>query len=236
MNPVAIPSTATAFLSLEQKPGWTKQSGPPITGPGAITPATWNILQVTPPPFQPPTTLTLQTVGVKGQWADWMAKAPTVSLPADWTGNFLLRASYMFDSVAGIQAFEVGRRLTNANGVTDNGQAQLVPLAGGLLEFDIVPSAAGGWKDTGIRFPTFVASTLYQEEIYYTSNAAGALSMQYVSLQGHLQVIPADCQNIAGAVQNPRWALREAVPAFQLDANPTAIPFNPVVTLSCWAW
>jgi hypothetical protein len=60
--------------------------------------------------------------------------------------------------------------------------------------------------------------------------------MQYVSLQGNLQAIPADCQNIAGAVQNPRWALSEAVPAFQLDANPTAIPFNPVVTLSCWAW
>ncbi len=236
MQPVTIPANATAFLDLEQQTGWSKQSGPSITGPGAVTPAVWDIVQVTPPPIQPPVTLTLQTVGVKGKWADWMAKAPNVKLPLNWAGNFLIRASYKFDSVVGIQAFEVGRRLTNANKVTDNGQTQLVPIAGGLLELDIVPSAAGGWKDTGIRFPTFVADTLYSEELYYINSADGACSLQYVILNGNLQVIPADCQNIAGSVQSEPWTPSEAVPAFQLDANPTATPFNPVVTMSIWAW
>ena len=237
MNPVVMPSTGvTAYANLEQKPGWTKQSGPAITGPGAVTPSIWDILQVTPPPVQPPTTLTLQTTGVKGQWADWMAKAPTIAIPKDWTGNFLLRASYTFDSVVGIQAFEVGRRLTNAQQITDNGQMQMVPGSGGLMQVDIVPSAAGGWKDTGIRFPTFVANQLYQEEIYYQSTPAGVLSIQYVMLNGNLQPIPASCQNIAGSKQNPAWGASEAVPAYQCDANPTAIPFNPVVALSCYAW
>jgi hypothetical protein len=60
----------------------------------------------------------------------------------------LVRASYTFISIGGIQAWEIGRRLTNASGVTDNGQILLVPVSGGLLEFDLVPSASGGWKDT----------------------------------------------------------------------------------------
>ena len=238
MNPAVIPASATAFLSLEQKTGWSKQSGLPITGQGAVTPSVWNFVQTLPPPIQPPMKMVLQTTGVKGQWADWAAKAPTIQLPKSWTGNFLLRASYLFDSVTGIQAFEVGRRLTNFSGLTDNGQVQLVPIAGGVLECDFVPSSAGGgWKDSGIRFPTFQPGVLYQEELYWTSNVqTGALSLQYISLNGDLQPFPASAQGLAAAKMSPEWALGEAVAMFQCDANPTAIPFNPEVTLSCWAW
>jgi hypothetical protein len=237
MQPVSIPASATAFLNLETRPGWTKQSGPAITGPGAVIPATWNINQVVPPLVQPPTTLTLETAGIKGSWADWMAKAPPIAIPATAT-NCLLRASYIYNSVQGIQASEVGWRGSNAQKVTNNGQAQLVPLSNGKLEFDIVPSAAGGWKDTGLRYPLFVAEMLNSQEQYYTMGAGAEwpLSMQYMMLNGLLQAIPADCQNIAGAVQNPPWAPLEAVPAFQEDANPTGIPFARQVTLSLWFW
>src|ERR1700678_1745066 len=135
MNPIAIPPNATAYVGLEQQAGWEKQAGPSIGSPGQPDPAIWDIVQSWPPPIQPPMTMTLKTTGVKGSWCDWMAKAPPI--PASDLLNCLIRATYTFDSVEGIQAWEVGRRRTNKNKITDNGQTQLVPIAGGLLEFDI---------------------------------------------------------------------------------------------------
>jgi hypothetical protein len=230
MQPVTIPASATAFLNLEQKTGWTKQSDPSITGPGAVTPAVWDFAQEMPAPIQPPMTLTLKTTGVAGKWSDWMCKAPPI--PASDLLNCLIRASYTFDSVEGIQAWEIGRRRTNKSKITDNGQTQLVPIQGGLLEYDIVPSAAGGWKDTGIRFPMWKPGAVNEQEMYWVNDPDGALSQQYVMLNGVLQPIPASLQHIVGA--NLDWDA--TVAAFQCDANPTAKPFNATVTLSIWMW
>jgi hypothetical protein len=232
MNPISIPSTATSFLALEQKPGWTKESGPSIETPGQPEPYAWNIIQVTPEPVTPPVTLNLQTQGVKGYYCDWMAKAPTVQVP-ETALNCLIRTTYEFDSVEGLQAWEWGIRWTNNNGITNNGQGQLVPI-GGKLEYDLVPGPSGGWKDTGLRFPMFTVGTLYQDERYWTLNAAGALSQQYIMLNGVLQPIPAALQNIPGA--NIGWGKNEGVPAFQPDANPLAIAFNPQVTMNVYFW
>ena len=55
MQPVSSPSTATAFLNLEQQTGWTANDSSGI-GPHPL--AVKKIVQVTPPPIQPPTTLT----------------------------------------------------------------------------------------------------------------------------------------------------------------------------------
>jgi hypothetical protein len=146
----------------------------------------------------------------------------------------LIRASFTFSSVSGIQAWEVGRRSTNASGITDNGQTQLVPKRGSKLEFDIVPSSSHGWQDTECRFPRFVAGTTYNEELYYVNDSSGALSLEYVSLNGTLCTIPPSLQNIAGAALG--WSPSEAVVAFQPDANKSAVAYNAVVTISAWTW
>jgi hypothetical protein len=176
-------------------------------------------------------TMTLSTTGVKGKYCDWMCKKTVPVMPGAL--NCLIRAGYTFDSVVGINAWEIGRRRTNGNKITDNGQTQLVPR-NGQLEFDIVPSAKGGWQDTGIRFPMFDPGVAYDQELYYVNDAGGALSLIYVSLNGNLQPIPAGLQHIAGA--NLGWAAAEAVFAFQPDANPTGTPFNARVKISAWFW
>src|SRR5580658_193449 len=173
--PATIPASATAYTSLEQQTGWTDQGGPPI---GPATPSVFEIVQVLPPPIQPPMTMTLRTVGVEGKYCGWMAER-VVTAPAGQF-NSLLRTSVMFDSVAGLQAFEIGRRRTDENGVTDNGQTNFVPLGDGTMAVWIVPSAAGGWQDTGLRFPTFVGGPRDEIEQYWVSDADGALSLVYV--------------------------------------------------------
>jgi hypothetical protein len=175
--------------------------------------------------------MTLDTTGTLGKYTGWMAKK-TISTSGQ--SNMLIRATYVFSSVSGIQAWEVGRRSTDSNGVTDNGQTQLVPIKGGLLEFDIVPSASGGWKDTGCRFPTFVAGTTYNEEIYYVDDASGSLSVMYVELNGTVCSIPSNLQSVTGASLG--WSPNSAVIAFQPDANPSAVAYNAMVTMNVWVW
>lgn len=236
LQPVTIPSNATAYLNLEQQPGWTKQSGPAITGKGAVTPETWDIVQVTPPPIVQATTLKLRTTGVKGQYCDWMAKAAPLKMPAG-AASCLIRSSYTLDTILGLQALEIGWRGTNEQGITNNGQAELVPINGGKqLRLDLVPSAQGGWEDATVRFPMFVAGRANQQEQFYAMDPDGALSMQYFMLNGALALIPVALQKIAGAKQNPPWALLTAVPAVQIDANPTGTPFEVQVALSIWFW
>lgn len=242
--PVTIPGGATSYPSLEQNSGWTGDSTFAVSG--AVAPA---VCEITPTGVGNPcpgagtsgggtftgggggSTLTLSTTGISGQYSGWMAKN---SITTSGQLNMVMRASYTFDSVSGIQAWEIGRRATNAAGITDNGQTQLVPISGSLLELDLVPSSSGGWQDTGCRFPTFVASTLYSEELYYINTSGGALSIKYVSLNGTLCTIPSGLQNIAGASLG--WTPNEAVVAFQPDANTSAVAYNGVVTMSVWAW
>jgi hypothetical protein len=229
LYPVTIPGDATANLSLEQTTGWTTDASSDIS---PNPPCAYAIV----PTGGGGSTMTLQTTGCANLYTGWMAKK-TVSTTAGQL-NFLLRASYTFTSVTGIQAWEVGRRATNNAGVTDNGQTQLVPISGSLLEFDVVPSPSGGWADTGCRFPTFTATTTYNEELYWTSTTAGALSLQYVSLNGTLCIIPTANQNVAGVVMSPPWSANEMVVAFQPDAKnlATPVPYNAVVTMSAWTW
>jgi hypothetical protein len=223
--PVTIPNGATAFLSLEQKTGWTADASSSIS---PNPPALYAIN----PTGGGGATMTLETRGTSGKYTGWMAKK-VITIPSGDL-HMLARASYNFSSVSGIQAWEVGRRATNAAKITDNGQTQLVPISGGQLEFDIVPSASGGWKDTGCRFPTFVAGKTYNEELYYTDDTNGALSLEYVSLNGTLCAIPSNLQHIAGA--SAGWAPNSAVMAFQPDANPTAVAYNAIITMNVWTW
>jgi hypothetical protein len=235
MQVVTIPSTATAFLSLEQKQGWTKQSGPAIESPNQPEPAVWDFTQVQPPPITPPIVMTLKTTGIKGSFCDWMCKAPPLIIPPT-AKNCLIRTSQTFDNVAGIQSWEVGWRGTNAQKVTNNASTQLVRLSSGLMELDVVPGPSGGWKDTTIRFPGYQAGILYDEERYWTFDANFTTSLQYVMINGNLQAIPIASQNLVGAVQNPPWAPLVAIAEFQPDANASAIPFNPTVTMSVYFW
>lgn len=230
MNPVAIPANATAYLNLEGQPGWEKDASVPGIGPCA--PADYDIVQTVPPPIQPLTTMDLPTTGVKGSWCDWMAKK-TVAAPAGKL-NCVIRSSVIFDTLLGYNAFEVGRRKTDQNAVTDNGQQELVQIAGNLLRLDVVPGASGGWVDTGARFPMFQPGVLYEMEQYWVNAANGALSPQYFMLNGGLFPMPAKFQNIPGAVQSPRWALNEAVAAFQIDTNTAGVPYKPRVTMSVY--
>lgn len=225
--PIAIPGYATANLSLEQQSGWTTDASSDIS---PNPPTSYAIV----PTGGGGSTMTLQTANTANVYAGWMAKK-TVSTTSGQL-HFLIRTTYTFDSVSGIQAWEVGRRATNNAQVTDNGQTQLVPIGGGQLEFDTVPSPSGGWLDTGCRFPTFVASTLYSEELYWVADTSGALSLQYVSLNGTLCSIPSANQNVAGLVQSPPWTANEMVVAFQPDIKPLGTTYNAVVTMSAWTW
>jgi hypothetical protein len=221
--PVTIPNGAVAYPSVEQESGWVADAGSSIS---PHPPTVYTINQ-----SGPPVKMTLTTKGTSGLYTGWMAHK---SISTSGQLNMLIRSSYTFDSVSGIQAWEMGRRSTNASKVTDNGQTQLVPITGGLLEFDIVPSSSGGWKDTGCRFPTFVAGTTYNEELYYVNDSSGALSLMYVSLNGALCAIPQGLQSIAGASLG--WSADGSVLAFQPDANPSAATYNAVVKMSAWMW
>lgn len=227
-QPVIIPGGASAHLNLEQATGWTTDASSDIS---PNPPSAYAIV----PTGGGGSTMTLQTTGTSGLYTGWMAKK-TVSTTAGQL-HFLLRSSFTFDSVTGIQAWEVGRRATNNAQVTDNGQTQLVPVSGRTqLEFDIVPSSSGGWVDTGIRFPMFVAGTTYNEELYWIADSSGALSLQYIMINGSLYPIPGTLQNIAGAVQSPPWSANEMVVAFQPDCNTTGNTYNALVTMSAWTW
>lgn len=230
MISAVIPASATCYNDLEQQQGWVSDASASIS---PNPPAVFKIVQATPPPIQPPMTMTLLTTGTEGKYSGWMSRK-TVPVPAG-AAHCLMRAGYTFDSVAGIQAWEVGRRFTNQNKCSDNGQTQLVPINGGKqLEFDIVPSAKGGWIDTGIRFPMFQPGVTYEQELYYVNDANGALSLIYVALNGDIQPVPAKLQHIAGV--NLGWAANEAVVAWQPDANPTATPFAVKVTMNAAFW
>jgi hypothetical protein len=224
--PVTIPEGALSYPSLQQDSGWSADAD------STISPNPPKVYTINPLPLGAPVTMTLDTTGVSGLYTGWMAKKAINTTAGKL--HMLVRGSYTFSSVSGIQAWEMGRRLTNSSGVTDNGQTQLVPISGGLLEFDLVPSASGGWKDTGCRFPTFVAGKTYNEELYYVDEANGALSLMYVSLNGDLCKISSSLQSIAGLAQG--WAADSAVMAFQPDANPSAVPFNAAITMSAWMW
>ncbi len=221
--PVSIPAGAASYLNLQQESGWSLDASSSIS---PNPPAVYTINQ-----SGSPIVMTLNTVGRSGLYTGWMAKK---NISTSGQLHMLVSATYTFNSVSGIQAWEVGRRATNANGVTDNGQTQLVPISGGLLEFDIVPSASGGWKDTGCRFPMFVKGITYDEELYYINDASGALSLMYVSLNGTVCTIPSGLQSIAGLAQG--WAPNTAVMAFQPDANPSATAYQAVVKMSPWMW
>jgi hypothetical protein len=221
--PVAIPGDAVSYPDLEQDTGWSSDAD------SSISPNPPSIYTINP--SGSPIVMTLDTKGTSGLYTGWMAKKTIHTTSAL---HMLVRASYTFDSVSGIQAWEMGRRSTNANGVTDNGQTQLVPLSDGQLEFDIVPSSSGGWKDTGCRFPTFVEGTTYNEEIYYINDSNGALSVAYVSLNGKVCSIPSSLQNITGSSQG--WTSDSAVMAFQPDANRSAVEYKAVVKMSVWKW
>jgi hypothetical protein len=243
--PVIIPAGATAFTSLEQQSGWNGDSTFSVSGANA--PA---VCQINPggsgnpcPGAGTPTggtysgggggsTMILQTTPENSLYTGWMAKK---NLTTSGQFNNLKRITYQFDSVTSIQAFEVGRRSSNASQVTDNGQTQLVPIGGGLLEFDIA-SGGASWIDTGCRFPTFIANALYSEELYWVNDPSGALSLKYVSLNGTICVIPLNLQHIAGVVETPPWAADAAVVAWQPDAKPGTTPYNATVTMSFWLW
>lgn len=221
--PVSIPNGAVSYPGLEKESGWMADASSSIS---PHPPAVYTINQT-----GPPVVMTLATKGASGFYTGWMVKK-TIKTAGQL--NMLIRTSYNFSSVTGIQAWEVGRRSTNSSRVTDNGQTQLVPIKGGLLEFDIVPSASGGWHDTGCRFPMFVANTTYNEELYYADDASGSLSLEYVELNGTVCTIPPNLQYITGASLG--WAQDEATVAFQPDANPSAVPYNAVVTMNVWLW
>lgn len=234
MQPVSIPSTATAFLNLEQQTGWTANDSSGI-GPHPL--AVKKIVQVTPPPIQPPTTLTFETQGTPGDWCDVMYTPKPITIP-EGAYNFLIRETVIFNDAVNAN-FETGFRATNANGITNNGEVQFVPLWNtqyAEMEFDVVPGPTGGWKDTGIRFPIFQTGVSVAIELYGTCDAENSLSLQYVSVNGNLQAVPSGCQNLPGAKQEPPWAQSKAVPAVQIDANPTATLLTHRVTISIWFW
>jgi hypothetical protein len=221
--PVSVPEGAAPYSDLEQDSGWSADADSTISpNPPSIYTNTQS---------GSPVEMTLTTKGQSGKYTGWMAKK-TIGLKAGQV-HMLVRASYTFNSVSGIQAWEMGRRLTNENGVTDNGQTQLYPKDG-QLEFDIVPSPKGGWKDTGCRFPLFVEGTTYNEEIYYVDDSDGALSVMYVSLNGTVCSIPSSIQNISGLAQG--WSKNSAVMAFQPDANESAVEYKAAVKMSAWMW
>lgn len=243
--PVTVPGGATVNASLEQQSGWSGDSTASVSG--AYAPAICSITPVgngNPCPGAGTTiggtysgggggsTMTLGSQGVSGEYSGWMAKK-TVSTVSGQL-HYLIRATYNFSAVSSIQAWEIGRRATNNAGVTDNGQTQLVPISGSLLEFDIVPSSSGGWADTGCRFSTFTASTAYTEEIYYTADSSGDLSVQYVSLNGTLCTIPGTMQNVGGASLG--WTPNEMVAAFQPDIKPGTGSYNALVTMYTATW
>ena len=226
--PVTIPSYATSFPSLEQDTGWTTDASSDVS---PNPPTSYAIV----PTGGGGSTMTLQTANTANQYAGWMAKK---SITTGGQLNMVLRASFKFTSVSGIQAWEVGRRAVNTAGITDNGQTQLVPISGGLLEFDKVPSPSGGWLDTGCRFPMFVVGTTYNEELYYVNDSTGALSLEYVEITypGYSQVcpIPSSMNPVAGSALG--WTPGAAVMAFQPDIKPLGAAYNAVVTMSAWTW
>jgi len=243
--PVTPPQGATELASLEQQTGWSGDSTASVSG--AYAPAVCEINptgQGNPCPGAGTTaggtysgggggsTLTLTTTGESGKYTGWMAKKSITTTCGQY--NMLLSGTYTFTgSVAGIQAWEFGRRATNCSGITDNGQTQLVPKSG-QLEFDIVPSSSGGWTDTGCRFPMFVANTAYTEQLYYVNDANGALSLEYVSLNGTVCTIPSNLQHVAGSSLG--WSDNGAVIAFQPDDNMTGDTYSAQVTVTAYTW
>jgi hypothetical protein len=235
-NPVTPPSNATAYLNLEAQPGWTANDSSSI-GPHPLV--IKNIVQVTPPPVQPPTTLTFETQGTPGDWCDVMYTPKAIPVPPK-TYNCLIRVKVTRKDWINSN-FEFGRRKTDENGVTDNGELQFVPLwnakpAYSEMEFDLVPSGTtGGWVNPGaITFPTPAAGATANFEAYYINDPDGACSLQYISMNGDLRPIPAEFQHIAGAKLN--WAKNEAVAAIQIDANPTATMLTDQIEMSIWFW
>ena len=234
MNPVIPPPTALTYLGIEQRPGWAANDSSDI-GPNPVAKA--QVVQVLPPPIQPPMTMTLETQGQPGKWCDAMYTPPPVTIPAG-AYSCLIRATVTPNDAINAN-FELGFRATNQQGITNNGEVQFVPLWNTQyksMEFDVVPGPSGGWKDTGIRFPPFQVGVANEIELYYTATAENVLSPQYVSLNGDLQAIPESCQNLPSAKQTPPWALLKAVPAFQIDCNENAVPLSHGVTMSIYLW
>ncbi|KAA6459613.1 hypothetical protein DYQ86_15960 [Acidobacteria bacterium AB60] len=244
--PVTAPTGATHLAHLEQSSGWVGDSTFGVSGAYAPT-----VCQINPGGGNPcpgagttaggtysgaggGSTMTLTTTGVSGQYSGWMAR---LNLSTSGQLNMLMRATYQFDNVSPVQAFEIGRRSTNSSGVTDNGQTQLVPIGGGQLELDYVPNGAGAaWTDTTCRFPMWVINTAYTEEWYFINDSNGALSLKYVSLNGTLCQLPSNTQHQSGVVQSPPWASNSSVIAFQPDAKPGTGTFNTPVTMELYLW
>jgi hypothetical protein len=221
----AIPVTATLLDNLQAESGWTVDASKSIGSTGEPAPAQAVIQQVAQPPIPQPDALVLATTGVKGKWCDWMAKK-TAPVPAGKL-NMALVIDFTFPkgSLAGVNAQEFGRRFTDENGYTDNGQTQWV-IKGEEMEFDTVPSAKGGWIDTGIRVPLFVEGALNTQVIIYQRNADNSLSVLEVWLNGVEYLVPAALQSVESVKMSPPWAPNEAVIGIQQDAGPSATPYT----------
>lgn len=243
--PAVVPIGATAFTNLEQASGWNGDSTLSVSG--AFAPS---VCQIVPGGSGNPCpgagtsaggtysggggggTMVLQTTPEAGNFTGWMAKKNLTTPSFVYS---LMRATYSFSSVTTIQAWEIGRRSSNSSQVTDNGQTQLVPIGGGLLEFDVA-SGGASWIDTGCRFPIFVVSVLYTEELFWINDSNGALSLKYVSLNSTICVVPLNLQHIAGVVETPPWAANASVVAWQPDAKPGTVPYNATVTMNYYTW
>ena len=246
--PVTVPSGATVTSGIEQLTGWTGDSTASVSG--AYAPA---ICELNPTGNGNPcpgagttaggtytgggggSTLDVITTGIPTNYSGWMAKfASSVTCGQK---HMRLEGTFNFSgTLTEIQAIEFGRRMANCAGITDNGQMQLVPIGGGLLELDYVPSSSGGWSDTGCRYPMFVTSTLYTWDIYYVNDFNGALSIPYVSINGTVCRLAPSTQHVAGA--NLGWTANAFVIGIQPDAKPTAsaASYTARVTVKTSVW
>ena len=120
-----------------------------------------------------------------------------------------------------IQAVEVGNRPTDWEGYTGNGQMQWVPIGNGMMRLDVVPSAAGGWVDTGFRRPMFTEGVLHT----FTQRYAYANQM-FWPLEVKVDDDPPEA--IPPGLVNPtmtklNWQAGETVVCLQPDDNTSGL-------------
>jgi len=200
---------------IQADPGWSVVTGQ------SIGPAVPKIVITPKPPPQPVGSLLLGITGVKGKYADGVARSVDYPLPAN-AGNLALAVTFSVDpaSLEFTQAIEIGCKPTLPDGTTLNGQLQFdYGKSATEMTLDLTSVKGSDWAPTTLTLPKFAPNVRHTVSIAYKLDVPGKkISVMTVLVDGTLFETPAAMQGVPGKALG--WAKDRVMVNCQANTNP----------------
>jgi hypothetical protein len=215
--------TPTTYLHIQADPNWQIVTGPSI---GPAVPKI-DITQQPETPAVPaqaarpaiPGGLLIDITGVVGKYADGVARSADYPVPPGTTG-MVLTAVFEVDANSFLytQAIEIGCKVTQASGITLNGQLQFGYAAyPDKMVLDLTSISGSGWAPTKVVLPKFAPDVIHTVVIAYKVEPT-QISVLSVTIDGALY--PTDPSMMPVPGKSLGWAKGKFQTNFQPNTNP----------------